>query len=173
MGARRGCRCGGQFTCHYSSVLDSFCTTSGALAYETVQDLPGSLPNLLKASVTAALHGTYHNRCVALVAAPLAFDLATDKGLVYFCNALEQLCDNLFERVADSMREIPSCFIGVSERALELISRDTLFRLHDKVNCQKPLPQRKVCIMEDGASGDRELVAALVLVAILHTEDVL
>jgi hypothetical protein len=58
------------------------------------------------------------------------------------------------------MAEIPCGLVGDSESALELVGRDALFALYNEVDCKKPFPQRKVGIVKDGASGNREAVAA-------------
>jgi hypothetical protein len=59
-----------------------FGVASGVLADEAVQGFPIRAPNNLKADVPATLHGTDHDDLVSLVAAPLAFQLATDNCFV-------------------------------------------------------------------------------------------
>jgi len=125
-----------------------------------VQGLSVGTSHYPKADVAVPLHGTYHDSLVALVAASLAFHLATDKGFVYFDYAAQELHVYLVERGAYAVRQVPSGFVGHAQGTLELISGNALLGFYDEVDCQKPLPEWKVRIMKDGVSSNGELVAA-------------
>src|SRR5829696_4743863 len=82
--------------------VDSFCISGGVLSNEAVQGFPVGSTHYLKTDVAVALHGSYHDGLVALVAAPLTFYLATDKGLVNLNYAAQELGVYLVECIADS-----------------------------------------------------------------------
>jgi hypothetical protein len=56
--------------------------------------------------------------------------------------------------------KIPSGFVRHLEHPLDLIGRKALLGLDHGVGSEKPLPEGQMRIMEDGSSGDGELVAA-------------
>jgi hypothetical protein len=140
--------------------INGFGIVGGVLSDKTVQGLPIRTSNDLKANVPAPLHRPYHDGLIAFVATSFALHLAAYECFVNFYDALQELRVNFLEGIAYAMGKIPSGFVGDPEGALELVGRDSLFGFGDEVNCQKPLPERKVSIVEDGIGSNRELVAA-------------
>src|SRR5215203_4792560 len=140
--------------------VDSLDIPRDVLTYEAVQGFPISSPDHLKAYVPATLKSTNHYGLVALVTASLAFDLAADEGLIGLNDALQELGVNFIKRNADSVTQIPRGLVGHVKSALELVRANTLLGLYNKVDGQKPLPKRKVGIVEDSASGNGKLIAA-------------
>jgi hypothetical protein len=140
--------------------IDGFNIAGDVFTDEAVQGLPVSSPYYLQDDIPAALQGSYNDSLVTCIAAPLAFDLAAHEGFIGLDDALQQLGVNLIESGSDAMAEIPRCLVGHTERTLELVGRHALFALYNEVDCKKPFPQRKVGIVKDGASGNREAVAA-------------
>jgi hypothetical protein len=89
----------------------------------------------LKTNVSVALEGTHYHSFVALVAASFAFHSPTDERFVHLYDTLEKLCVNLFKGGAYAVREVPGGFIGDPKCALELVSRNALLGLYDKIDC--------------------------------------
>lgn len=127
---------------------------------EAVQRLPIRTSDNLQADVPAPLHGTHYDGLVAPVASALAVHLAAHERLVHFHYALQELGVNLVESGAYAMAQIPRGLVRYADGALELVGADALFGLYNEVDGKKPLPQRKVRVVKDGASGNGELIAA-------------
>src|SRR5215217_7423271 len=70
--------------------IDGLNVTGDVLTNETVQGFPISTPDHLKEDVPITLKGTHDHGLVALVATPLAFDLATYKRLIGLEDALQE-----------------------------------------------------------------------------------
>src|SRR5215211_2595518 len=140
--------------------IDSLHIPGDVCTNEAVQGLAVSAPYYLKADVPIALQRTHNDGLVALVSASLAFDLAAHERLVGFNNPLQELRVYLVKSGADTMAEIPRGLVAHMKGTLELICTYPLLGLYNEVDGQKPLPQRKVRIVEDCASGDGEAVAA-------------
>src|ERR671921_194009 len=98
--------------------VDGFGVASGVLTNEAVLGFPVGSPNHLKADIAIALHSTYHNGLVALVAPSLAFHPATYEGFVNLYDALKKLSVNLVKSSAYAVREIPSRLVGRTNGAL-------------------------------------------------------
>jgi hypothetical protein len=59
---------------------------------------------------------------------------------------------------------MPRGLVRDTEHPLELARRDAIPRLTDRVDGEKPFPERKVRIVEDGADAHAELIAARVAI---------
>lgn len=68
---------------------------------------------------------------------------------------------------ADAMAEIPRRLVADAECPLDLIGAHPFARLANQIGAEKPLPQRKMGVIEDRASGHAELVAAYVAVILV------
>lgn len=67
------------------------------------------------------------------------------------------------------MSHIPSGLVRNFQSALQLKRGDSFFREANQVDCQKPLVQRCMGVVEDGACSQRELILAInTLVQIPH-----
>ena len=87
--------------------------------------------------------------------------LTPDVGFIDFNRALKfRLSLQFLNCLANSMAQIPRCFVTYLERALHLIRGDSLFGLHHQVDSEEPLPKRQVGVVEDSARSYGELVAA-------------
>lgn len=140
--------------------IDSFGVAASISSDEAVQGFPIRAAHYLEADVPAALHSTYHHGFVALVPTSLAVHLATDEGLIHFNDALQELRVNFIQSGAYAVAQVPCGFVAHPKSALHLISGDSLFGLYDKINCKEPLPEWKVRVVKDSASGNGESVAA-------------
>lgn len=82
------------------------------------------------------------------------FDFAAQHGLVYFDH-----------RSADAVAEIPSRFVASeSQRPLNLARAHALLGFAEKQSRKEPLVERQVRVIENRASGDGELVVAILAV---------
>ncbi len=122
------------------------------------------IPSMEKSYITAALPDTENDLLFAfgmagfvLVASLprsdvgfIDLDGAVERGLLYFVHGS-----------ADSMAEIPRCFVAHADRALDLIRRDSFTCFAEKKSDYEPLCQSEMGIIEDRSSGDRELVIAV------------
>src|SRR5205085_5358894 len=95
--------------------------------------------------------------------AALTFSFAAYIGFVNFADADKLLAKIivLLHSKADTMRHVPSCFIRCIKLALQFFSGDTFLRGADEIDCEKPLSQRQVCIMENRSRCDGILIAAI------------
>ena len=93
-------------------------------------------------------------------AATLAFHPATNERFISLDYGLEKLGVKLIERGTESMAQISRSLVGHVRRTLELVCRDALLALYDKVDCKKQFPQGKVGIVKDGTGGNGEPIAA-------------
>lgn len=96
---------------------------------------------------------------VGSAASPFVLHLATQQNLAYLAHTSYEMYIFLCEGSTDTVAQIPSGLVGDSDGALELVDRGTFLGPHNKVNCYKPFPQRKVTTMENGASGNGKPVA--------------
>lgn len=91
-----------------------------------------------------------------------AFPYSADIGFVHLKLTVEHLLIHLNHGRADAMAEIPCCLVASeSERALNLARAHALLGLAQQQDCHEPFGERQVAIVEDRASGHRELVVAL------------
>ena len=99
---------------------------------------------------------------VVLCDMALAAIHAADVSNVHLDFAIQHRFIGLRHSMADAMAEIPCGLVAAdSERALNLAGRHALLRLTEKKSRQKPLSQRQVRIVKDGASGHAKLIAAI------------
>jgi len=66
--------------------------------------------------------------------------------------------------LADAMAEIPSCLVADSHHALDLVCAHPLAGLAHQVSDRKPFDKWQVGIVEDAASGHRELIIAILAI---------
>ena len=69
------------------------------------------------------------------------------------------------------MAEIPSRLVSHAKRPLDLQCRHAFLRFRHEVNGNKPLRERKVCIVKDRAACYRELIATCVAVVLVTLRD--
>src|ERR1043165_3942837 len=141
-------------------------------------------------SYLAAAFDCAHNRSLAaftartrftpqLVALVHPFHLAADICLIAFNKArikTKQRGISILNRFADTVTEIPRCLVSDAENALELQSRDTLFRFANQISSDEPFTQGKMRIMENSSRCHREVIAAwctLKLIALVIARDFL
>src|SRR5215211_171602 len=140
--------------------IDGLRLPGHVLPNEALQRLAVASLDHLQADGPAALYGSDHDNLVVRVAMPHTLDLAADERFIGLYDALQELGVHFVESGTDTMTQIPRGLVAHAKSALELVCRDALFALDDEVDCKKPFPQRKVGIVKDGASGNREPIAA-------------
>ena len=74
-------------------------------------------------------------------------------------------------RFADTMAEIPRGFVSGAERSLHLVGAHGFLALDHEIDSGKPLPERKLGVVEDRSRRDREAVAASVTVELIPSRD--
>jgi len=91
--------------------------------------------------------------------------LAANIRFVHFYFSAQHGLACFHHRGSDSMTEIPRCFVASeSKRSLNLARGHALLGLTEKQRSDEPLGKRQERIVEDGASGDRELVVTTLAV---------
>src|ERR1700682_4411 len=108
----------------------------------------------------AALDGTQDHCLFFLFPAADVPPLAADPRLVHFDDAGERDRVLVLHSRTDAMGQVERGLVGGAQFALELVGRDALARLANQVGGSEPFPERQVAVGKDGASRDRELVAA-------------
>jgi len=112
----------------------------------------------------AALADT-DNDFFALLHVLVALLFSTDVGLIHLDFAVQHRLIGLSHCVPDAVTEIPRRFIATDpERALNLASRHALFGFTEQKCCCEPLHEGQVRVIENRASGDRELVVTILAV---------
>lgn len=87
---------------------------------------------------------------------------SADVGFVHFDSTVEHRFIGGGHCSADSMAEIPCCFVSAdAKRALNLASGHTLLRFAEQERRSEPLHKRQVGVIEDSSSGYGELVVTL------------
>ena len=142
--------------------INGLCFVFHSSMDEVMERFPLYIRNALDANISTALDGSHNPRFVALVGMALTLHLAAYKCFVNFHDSKERRAIKrlISHRLADSVAEIPSRFVGNAKRSFHLVSGNALFRLTHEVDGNKPFSQRKVGIMHDGSSRNAELVAA-------------
>src|SRR5680860_3594 len=140
--------------------IDNFSIRRDMLLNEGIQRFTVTAFYNLKANLTAAFYNANDDGFIAFVATPFAFNFSANPSLINFNATSKRRLRNFAHGGADSMAEIPCCFVRHAERALNLISRYAFPGFRHHVNGQKPFPQRKMTIMEDRTGSYRELIAA-------------
>lgn len=122
-----------------------------------------------QAQFTAAFNHAYHNIAVRILNAgmSLAWLLGSKKGLVHFHQTLKQ--SSLLHGLPDTMIQKPSGTVIDSKMPLHLVRAHSLFRFSHHGDCHKPRVNWQVRLMENCASGCRELVQAFRLKALVNT----
>jgi hypothetical protein len=101
------------------------------------------------------------NFLVLSASAPsLPSDLDADTGFIHLNCSSQLTCGSLNHRRSNSVAQKPSRTVSGLQHSLHLESRHSLFGFAEKVHRQKPLVQRQMSIMEDGAREYAKLVAA-------------
>jgi len=126
-----------------------------------------------EAKLSTALLDANHNLFVfePILASIATAIFATDESLVHLHNAIQRLRIEFLHRRPDAMAEIPCRLVTNPQRSLELVGAHTLSGLTKQIDAQEPLPQGQVGIIEDRASGHRELIAAIVTVKLIALYD--
>ena len=116
----------------------------------------------------ALLESDHDFLLIVLAALPVFAALdSTNKGFIYFYNAVQWFRIDFLHRRADAMAEIPCRLVGDAKDALQLIGAHALLRLTEKVDAQEPLPQGQVGIIEDRSCCDGELIAAIIAIKLV------
>src|SRR6185369_7342738 len=86
--------------------------------------------------------------------------LAADVGFVHFADAAQKRRISVLNGFSDAVTQIPCGFVSDAQNALELQSRDALFRFANQIDRDKPFTQRQVRIVKDSSRSYREVIAA-------------
>lgn len=86
--------------------------------------------------------------------------LSADVRFIYFADAIQLWFAELFNRVPDTVKEIPCCSVVDLEHPMKLMGRHPFFRLAKQVHSKEPFSERQMSIVKDSPSGHGELVAA-------------
>lgn len=127
---------------------------------EPVKRTPVRLIDDFHADLTVPLDDTGDNGLIPAVAVAFPTRLTADERLIDLDGATEGSLNPIAHCSADTMAEIPGCFVAHVQGALKLVSADTLLGLAHAIDCKEPLPQREMGIMEDGARQNAEMVIA-------------
>lgn len=120
----------------------------------------------------AALTNAENNLLIAVSETRLAMTLlmSTNIGFVHFDSTVQQGPLRLDHGATDAVAEIPCCLVTDSDSALHLVRRESLASLTEQMCGDEPLEQRQMGVVEDRASGDGELVIAVLAVEQLRAE---
>ena len=151
--------------------LDGFGIVGDDFISESVEGLTSPVWNNLEDDFTVSLNGSNNDSLVALVPMPFSTDLTANKGLVDFNDALEFDGRRFFDSGSNPVAKIPSRPVGHAKGTLHLFSGDTLLGFHHHVGREKPLGERKMAVMEDGASGHREPEVAVATIELITSAD--
>ncbi len=125
----------------------------------------------LQANLPLPLDGSDRDGLVTTVAAAHAARLAAHISLVNLHDALQKFTVGVPHGRADTVAEVPRRLIGDVERALHLEGTDAFLALGHQVDRQKPLGQRKVCVVKNRARRNRKVIVAPVAVELLAGRD--
>src|SRR5262245_2562828 len=64
----------------------------------------------------------------------------------------------LAQRGADPVLGEPGGLVAPAEQLVELVRREAVIRVEQQLDCEEPLPDRQVRVVEDGARGEAEEV---------------
>lgn len=151
--------------------VDGFGFIGNGFFSEGVESLAAPVWNNLEDDFTVPLNGSHDDGLVALISTAFAPDLTADESLVDFDDALKFDGGRFFDSGSDSVAEIPGRPVGHTEGTLHLFSGDTLLGFHHHVGREEPLRERKVAIVEDGASGHREPEVAVATIELVPGAD--
>src|SRR5437773_11540149 len=155
---------------HFVSV-DRFRVWRGVIVDKLVKHSLSGVRDNLEANLAFALDGSDSDSFVAFVAASHSAHLPADISFIDFHNAPQKLAVNLAHGSADAVAEITSRLVSNAECSLDLQGRHAFLRFRHEVNGNKPLRERKVCIVKDGSACYRELIATCVAVVLVTLRD--
>lgn len=139
---------------------DSLGLGIGMLLDESVESFPICSFDDLQPNFPGAFDSSDDDGFVSLAAAIRQCFFSANPGLIDFNGPAKIMLDHFAHRPADSVAEIPRGLVRDSKSSFHLIGGHPLLGLDHKIHGGKPLPERKMGIMEDRPAGGGELVAA-------------
>src|SRR5258708_7636168 len=128
-----------------------------AFLHERNQGMTGHVRNNLRDDVTTALNRSSNDGLVIVLLRHAA--TATYPRLVNLYATAKRV-HVLFQHRADLLEHAPSCFVGNSRLALQLLRRDTATGGSHQEDRVKPRFQRRAGLVIDGVGGWVDVVAA-------------
>lgn len=101
----------------------------------------------------------------------LAASLPADICLIHLHDAVQRLRINFLHRRPNPVAEVPCRLVGDAEGPFKLVGAHALLGFAEQVDTQKPLPQREMGVVEDGASRHGKLIAASITVILVALHD--
>ena len=141
--------------------VDGFGIIMDGFIGESVEGLAAPVWDNFEDDFAVALYGSHNDSLVALAPVAFAPDLATDKGLVDFNDALEFDGRSVGDSGPDTMAKIPSRLVRDIERPLQLAGRDSFLGFNHQVDGHEPFVEGQVGVMKHGSSGHGEVVFAI------------
>jgi hypothetical protein len=121
-----------------------------------------------ESQIAAALtDADYDFFCLLAVVNTLADLLSAYVGFVYFANAVHLRLCNLFDSMTDAMAEIPCRAVVDFQHPMKLMGTHAFLRLADEVDREEPFRQGQVRVVKHRASGDGELMTAILGIAVV------
>src|SRR5262249_1912578 len=116
----------------------------------------------LQANLAAALKRAQYHRLIATIPTADTSAMTADICLVAFNRASQWLWVLFSHRLTNAVAEIPCRLIRHFQQALKLERAHALARLSNQEDCEEPLRQRQMRVMEESSGCSRKLVAALI-----------
>lgn len=133
----------------------------GVFFNKLMEGFPISCLDDLQADLPAPLDGSHNDRLAGGSTSALSgLLLSAYPSLVNFHGSAEFVQFHLRHGFPDSMTEIPSGFVRNPEGPLHLVCGHSLLGFDHQIHSGKPLPKRKVGVVEDRSANSGELVAA-------------
>lgn len=84
-----------------------------------------------------------------------------DEGFIHLDCARQHRLFRLRHRRSNAMTEIPRCFVGNPQRALNLVCADSFTGLAEQKHNQEPRLQRQMRVVKNGVAENAELILAM------------
>lgn len=151
--------------------VDRFGIWRGVLLHEGMKSGAVGVWENLKANLATTLNRTNGNRLVATVATAHAADFPANVSFIHFHDAAQQRTVGVPHGRTDAVAEIPCGLVGDGDCPLHLQRAHALLALSHQIDGEKPLGQRKVRVVKDGATRSGELIAAGVAIVLATIRD--
>ena len=132
----------------------------GVLLDEIMQGLSIEAVDDLETGLAAALDDSNNDALVAPVAVADTLFSTTYPSFIHLNLAAQLGRIGLGHGIADAVAEIPGGLVRDSDGSLDLVGRDAFLRLNHQIDCEEPLPKRKVAVVEDSPCRHRKMVVA-------------
>ena len=129
---------------------------------ESMEGMAAYVGDTLNPDLPAALDGPGYPGLTLLAPRSHIAPLSPDQCFIHFDDTEKRGAGEgvVSHGFSDPMAQIPSRLVAGSKKPLDLVGRDSLPGLAHEVDGGKPLAERQVGIVHDGAGGHAEMVSA-------------